>query len=249
MGIKGLFPFLQDAAPASIKETKLEAMTGRTIAIDASTCLYQFIVAVRQGENHTSLSNAEGEVTSHIQGFLTRTVKLLELGVKPIYVFDGAAPELKAGELAKRKEKKKEADASLEEALAAGDAEATRKAQRSASRVTPQMNADVQELLRLLGVPVVLAPSEAEASCAAIAKAGRAYAAATEDMDVLTFGAPVMLKNLFDTETARARQAAEQVGTEEAVPLHRRAHALRPARASRGLSARCRSRRCSSSSA
>jgi len=24
-------------------------------------------------------------------------------------------------------------------------------------------------------------------------------------MDVLTFGAPVMLKNLFDTETARAR--------------------------------------------
>jgi len=144
MGIKGLFPFLQDAAPASIKETKLEAMTGRTIAIDASTCLYQFIVAVRQGENHTSLSNAEGEVTSHIQGFLTRTVKLLELGVKPIYVFDGAAPELKAGELAKRKEKKKEADASLEEALAAGDAEATRKAQRSASHVTPQMNADVQ---------------------------------------------------------------------------------------------------------
>ena len=75
----------------------------------------------------------------------------------------------------------------------------------------------------------------------------RAYAAATEDMDVLTFGAPVMLKNLFDTETARARQAAEQAGT-EAVLLHRRASALRPARASRGLSARCRSRRCSSSS-
>ena len=50
MGIKGLFPFLSDAAPLSVKETKMEAMTGRVIAIDASMCLYQFLVAVRQGE-------------------------------------------------------------------------------------------------------------------------------------------------------------------------------------------------------
>ena len=53
------------------------------------------------------------------------------------------------------------------------------------------MNADVQELLRLLGCPVVLAPCEAEASCAALCKAGKVYATATEDMDALTFGSPV----------------------------------------------------------
>lgn len=64
MGIKGLFPFISDAAPLAIKETKLEAMTGLTIAIDASMCLYQFLVAVRQGEAQSNLSNASGEVTS-----------------------------------------------------------------------------------------------------------------------------------------------------------------------------------------
>ena len=48
-------------------------MTGRVIAIDASMCLYQFLVAVRQGEAQSNLSNASGEVTSHIQGFLSRT--------------------------------------------------------------------------------------------------------------------------------------------------------------------------------
>ena len=203
MGIKGLFPFLAESAPLAIKETKVEAMTGRTIAIDASMCLYQFLVAVRAGEAQANLSNASGEVTSHIQGFLARTVRLLELGIKPAYVFDGKPPELKQQTLAGRAERKKEADQELATALESGDAEDIRKAAHRTARATPQMNADVQELLRLLGCPVLLAPSEAEASCAALVRAGKAYATATEDMDVLTFGSSVMLKNFFDTESSR----------------------------------------------
>jgi len=203
MGIKNLFGFLTDNAPLSIKETKLEAMTGHVLAVDASMCLYQFLVAVRQGEAQTNLSNADGEVTSHIQGFLSRTVKMLELGIKPVYVFDGKPPELKQHTLAGRAERKAEADADLEAALEGGDAEEIRKAAHRTARMTPQMNADVQELLRLLGCPVILAPSEAEASCAALCAAGKVYATATEDMDTLTFGSPVMLKNLFDTESSR----------------------------------------------
>lgn len=66
------------------------------------------------------------------------------------------------------------------------------------------MNADVQELLRTMGCPVIVAPSEAEASCAALVQAGLAWATATEDMDALTFGTPRMLKNLFDTESSRS---------------------------------------------
>ena len=111
MGIKGLFPFLSDNAKLCIKETKVEAMTGRTIAIDASMCLYQFLVAVRQGDSQTNLSNSAGEVTSHIQGFLSRTVRLLEAGVKPAYVFDGKPPELKSQTLANRAESKQQASA------------------------------------------------------------------------------------------------------------------------------------------
>ncbi len=37
------------------------------------------------------------------------------------------------------------------------------------------------------------APGEAEAQCAALAKAGKVYATATEDMDALTFGTPKLL--------------------------------------------------------
>lgn len=184
----------------------MEAMTGQVIAIDASMCLYQFLVAVRQGATQSNLSNEAGDVTSHIQGFLSRTVKLLESGIKPVYVFDGKPPELKRETLREREERKQEADGELAAAIESGDAEDIRKASHRTVRATPQMNADVQELLRLLGVPVVLAPCEAEASCAALCKAGKVFATATEDMDALTFGSPKMLKNLFDTESSRTAQ-------------------------------------------
>ena len=102
MGIKGLMPFISDHAPLAVKETEMKALTGRTIAIDAcapglasdqaigsplslppcaAMSLYQFIVAVRQGDSQTNLTNEAGEVTSHIQGFLSRTVQQMELGI------------------------------------------------------------------------------------------------------------------------------------------------------------------------
>ena len=134
MGIHGLFKFVADSAPLSVKETKVESYTGRTVAVDASMCLYQFLVAVRQGDQQSNLSNAAGDVTSHIQGFLGRTVKLLELGIKPVYVFDGKPPELKSKELAGRQQKKAEAAAELEAAIASGDAEEIRKQAARTSR-------------------------------------------------------------------------------------------------------------------
>ena len=50
------------------------------------------------------------------------------------------------------------------------------------------MKDDLWKMLELFGVPVVQAPSEAEAQCALFVKEGIANAVATEDMDALTFG-------------------------------------------------------------
>lgn len=47
-----------------------------------------------------------------------------------------------------------------------------------------------------MGVPVIDAPTEAEAQCAVMAKAGLVYGVATEDMDCLTFGAPRWAKRV-----------------------------------------------------
>ena len=55
-----------------------------------------------------------------------------------------------------------------------------------------------------MGIPYVDAPGEAEASCAALVKAGKVFATASEDMDSLTFGSSVVL--LYMTASGKFRK-------------------------------------------
>merc|ERR1719252_307473 len=71
------------------------------------------------------------------------------------------------------------------------------------TRVTKEHNEETKKLLRLMGVPVVEAPSEAEATCAALARDGKVYAAATEDADCLTFGTKILIRNLMAAESQK----------------------------------------------
>jgi len=47
-----------------------------------------------------------------------------------------------------------------------------------------------------MGVPVIVAPCEAEAQASALCKEGLFYATATEDMDALTFQTPVLVRKM-----------------------------------------------------
>lgn len=57
---------------------------------------------------------------SHLMGFFYRTIRMVDNGIKPVYVFDGKPPTMKGGELAKRKERREEAQKALEKATEAG---------------------------------------------------------------------------------------------------------------------------------
>ncbi|CAH0372291.1 unnamed protein product [Pelagomonas calceolata] len=224
MGIKGLFPFLREKAPAAIKERSLKDYLGRTLAIDASMSLYHFLSAIRTGPDAQNLTNSNNEATSHLQGFATRVLRLLEAGAKPVFVFDGKPPQLKAKELAQRREAKAKAEEVVKEKRADDQAspEDVRKAASAATRVTKRHNDDVKRLLRLMGAPVVEAEGEAEAFCCALVNAGTCdYVVAcveinqyvvTDDTDATTFSSyysqntPKIVKNLFDTEGARLKE-------------------------------------------
>lgn len=58
---------------------------------------------------------------SHLMGFFYRTIRMVDNGIKPVYVFDGKPPTMKGGELAKRKERRDEAQKALEQAEEAGE--------------------------------------------------------------------------------------------------------------------------------
>lgn len=53
-------------------------------------------------------------------GFFYRTIRMVDNGIKPVYVFDGKPPTMKGGELAKRAERREEAQKQLEKAEEAG---------------------------------------------------------------------------------------------------------------------------------
>jgi len=164
----------------------------------SSMSIYSFLIAVRS--NGEMLTNEDGETTSHLMGMFYRTLRIIDNGIKPLYVFDGAPPKLKSGELAKRFQRKATATEGLEEAKETGTAEDVEKFSRRTVRVTREHNAECQKLLKLMGVPYIIAPTEAEAQCAVLARAGKVYAAASEDMDTLCFDSPVLLRHLTFSE-------------------------------------------------
>ncbi|KAK6805168.1 hypothetical protein RDI58_002953 [Solanum bulbocastanum] len=185
MGIKGLMKLLADNAPSGMKEQKFESYFGRKIAIDASMSIYQFLIVV--GRSGTEmLTNEAGETTSHLVGMFSRTIRLLEAGIKPVYVFDGKPPDLKKQELAKRYSRREDATDDLAKATESGNKEDIEKFSKRTVKVTPQHNDDCKKLLRLMGVPTV-----------------EVYAVASEDMDSLTFGAPKFLRHLMDPSSKK----------------------------------------------
>lgn len=163
--------------------------------------LYQFLIAVRA--EGAQLTDSNGETTSHLMGTFYRTIRLLENGIKPVYVFDGKPPDLKSGELKKRAERREETAKALQKATEAGDQAEMDKMSRRLVKVSKEHNDEAKALLKLMGVPYIESASEAEAQCSAMVKAGKVYGVATEDMDALTFGANILLRHMTFSEARK----------------------------------------------
>lgn len=184
---------LRDLVPKTI--VKLEDLGGKAIAIDAYNALYQFLAIIRQPDG-TPLKDSSGRVTSHLSGLLYRTSNLVEMGMRPIYVFDGAPPALKEVEIKRRKRVKEEALVLYERALKEGKVEEARVYAQATSHLKDYMAEDSKKLLDLIGIPWVQAPSEGEAQAAHMTKKGEADYCASQDYDSLLFGAPRFIRNI-----------------------------------------------------
>ncbi len=173
-------------------------LAGKIIAIDAYNTLYQFLSSIRQPDG-TPLMDTAGRVTSHLSGLFYRTAKFMDAGIMPVYVFDGTPPKFKHRTLEDREKIREDAARKFKEAREQDDAEGARRAASASSRLTKEMAEEAKVLLDFMGVPVVQAPSEAEAQAAHIAKKGGAWATGSQDYDTLLFGTTRLVRNLTVT--------------------------------------------------
>jgi len=186
-----------DLASIVVKhKLRLEELGGRTLAVDANNFLYQFLALIRTPDGWP-LKAQDGTVTSHLAGLMYRSTRLIyDYGINLIFVFDGFPPRQKDVEISKRRKMREKATLEWKKALEAKDyAKAFSKAVMT-SRLTGPMIEDAQNLLNLLAIPYVQAPSEAEAQAAYMAMRGDVWASSSRDFDSLLFGTPRLVRYL-----------------------------------------------------
>jgi flap endonuclease-1 len=193
-----------------------EELKGRVIAVDALNSLYQFLSIIRQPDG-TPLMDSKGRVTSHLSGLLYRTTRLIEYGMKPVYVFDGKPPVLKYKTIEERTEIKRQAHEEWSRAKDEGRIEDAKKFASRTSKFTSEMKSDSKKLLEHMGIPFIQAPSEGEAQCSHMCVKGDAWGVGSQDYDALLFGAPHLIKGLtlsgkFELSIIHSERALKEIG-------------------------------------
>ncbi len=182
-------------------EIKIEELNSKVLAMDTSNVLYQFLSSIRQ-QDGTPLKDLNGNITSHLMGLSTRIPNLMSQGLKLCFVLDGKSPELKHKEQSERSERKTEAEKKFEQAKESGDEELMHKYSMQTTRLTKEMTNEARELIEAFGLPVIQAPSEAEAQ-ASYMTTKDVYAIVSQDYDSLLFGATRVVRNLTISQKKR----------------------------------------------
>lgn len=203
MGIKGLNKLIYQYAPFSVCQKDINEFNGKTVAIDSEILLHRY----RSTESKNS----------HIYGFVHNVIWHLENGIKPIYVFDGSPSVAKqSNALTKRTVYKDYVHKKIEE-LENRFAEqldnvttATTDNNDSKCILDPEINNTLDQLfriqkkitymsvtknhrneckylLKLLGVPFIVANNDAEAFCVTLQQNKLADYIYTEDTDIIPY--------------------------------------------------------------
>ena len=190
------------------EQISLNALKGKSFAIDASIEIHQFLALVRKRDG-SLFTDSQGRVTSHLIGLLTRTSRLIaDFNMKPVFVFDGKPNPLKRRTIEMRREARKKAEAEYVKAVTKKDyAKAWSKVVMT-GRVTGSVLDDTKRLLTLMGIPWLEALEDAEAQASHMAARGDVWAVGSKDYDCLLYGTPILARYL--TLTGREWLPAQQ---------------------------------------
>ena len=192
MGIRYLNRFLKENALPSIKLTNLAELSGKKIAVDISIYLYRFA-----GDNIL------------IENMYLMLSTFRHYNIIPIFIFDGKPPPEKKGLLQKRKEDKQDAEEEYNKLkqlleLNADMDEADKQEliynmdmlKKKFLSISKNDIESVKRLIRAYGSTYYDAPGEADELCAMLTMKGKVWACLSEDMDMIVYGCPRVIRYL-----------------------------------------------------
>ena len=208
MGIKNLMPLLKKFCPSSLRPLDLASLSDQFLTCDASITMYQFLfstVSLTKKNDIVQPLDPSGLSSAHILGLIYRSLFLLESRIKPIWVFDGKPPNEKTEILVERMNKINESEELMNDSLENSDFLSAFKYKVQSLRITEEMKKDGELAVKLLGIPCIKSPGEAEAQCAYIANMKEIYGTISEDSDCLVFGSKKLIKGLNSKESIKKK--------------------------------------------
>ena len=113
---------------------------------------------------------------------------LLDCGVTPILIFDGARLKMKETTECERERSRQENKRKAEECLKHGNSIMAHKLFSAAVDITPEMAYKFVQVAKAMNIEFYVAPFEADAQLAYMYQSGKADFVITEDSDLLAFG-------------------------------------------------------------
>ncbi len=179
----------------SSKPIMISELNDKMVAVDAFNVIYQFLATIR-GPTGEPLTNEQGQPTSHLSGLFYRNISLLSEGIKLVYIFDGPPNDLKIKEIERRRQIKIETTEKYNLALMEGRVDDAKKYSQGTSVLTFELVKESKNILSLMGIPIIDAKADGEATAASLSRKNIVYACVSQDYDSILFGAKRLVRNL-----------------------------------------------------
>ena len=185
MGIRLLNKLLQKhCCRSTLCKRHLRELEGKTISVDIYNYLYRF-----KGDKKL------------VENLFVMCSMFRKYNISPIFIYDGKAPDIKQETLNERKETKKRLQQEYNELINKTSkrnysTKRLSELRRGFCRLTTEDIDISKKLIKSYGLSYIQSVGESDPLCVELVKKNKAYACLSDDMDMIGYGCPRVLRYL-----------------------------------------------------
>jgi flap endonuclease-1 len=177
----------------------LTEIKGCKVAVDGMNMLFQILYnpyQMAQKLPDIFYMDSTRRVITHLYGWLQKVNQFYKANVFPVIVFDGKPDPYKRLTTKDYARDYLAVKKKYERAINDGDYLSAKKFALSKSFMFINCIHESKQILESCGVPVIMAPSEAEAQCVSLQKEGLVDYVVSNDFDVMMYGSPKIIRKI-----------------------------------------------------